>query len=171
MMENKNIDPFDYKLEMLKWELTSIDKLLERMDHLAHTTKNWAVLIWAGAISLGLGKEVGNYRPVILFFTSIIPILFWLMDAHFRRLQRRSAYRMEKITDFLNSDDFIKSCQERRLINFRVLDAVGRQYKNDKEYKAFISLKRTMKFPEVRIFYVGLIICSLVLTIVSFFIK
>jgi len=170
-MDNKNIEPFDFKLEILKWELTSIEKVIERMDNLAQASKNWAILIWAGSISLGLGKDAGNYRPIILFFTSIIPILFWLMDSFYRKLQRRSTYRLERITDFLNSENFTKSCESKNLINFIVLDVVGRQYKDDETYKDFVSLKRTLNFAEVKVFYLGLIICSVVLTVVSIFIK
>ena len=127
-MDNKNADHFDFKLEILKGELASIDKIIERMDNLAQATKNWAVLIWAGSISLGLGKDAGGNRTIILCFTAIIPLLFWLMDAFFRKLQRRSTYRLERIKEFLNSEDFTKSYQERQFINFNVLDAVGRQY-------------------------------------------
>lgn len=162
-------DAFKYKLELLKWELSVINDVIARMDNMAQSTKNWAILIWAGTVSLALGDDVPDLRPLILFCTAIIPILFWVIDTFFRRLQRRSTYRMRKIKEFVNSPEYEKAFEERSFDSFEVLDPVAGGYVGNPEYEKYISVRKTFKFKEVMTFYLGLIIISLLLGTIFYF--
>jgi len=167
-------DSYDYKLESLKFqleilksELQSIDQTVERIDEITQTTKNWAVVTWAGLISLAVGQP--ELRKFIAF-TAILPFLFWYIDGHWRHLQRRSTFRAIKIKEFLNDERLQKSFEQKRLIDFIVYDPIGHQYKGLPEYKKHVSTWRALNFLEVRNFYLGLIGISIVLGIVFFFI-
>jgi len=162
--EFQTINPFQFKLDLIKWELESIAKVIERMDNFAQASKNWAVLIWAGVISLTLSKDINQLRPLLILMTSIVPILFWYIDSFFRRLQRRSIFRQTKISEYINSNDFINDCNNNVFQNFIVVDITGVQYRQNPDYKAFVSQRKTMKYREVSVFYSGLIIISLVLS-------
>ncbi|MDF1697802.1 MAG: hypothetical protein P1U56_18285 [Saprospiraceae bacterium] len=164
-------DAFNYKLDLLKWELSTINEVIARMDNMAQTTKNWAILIWAGTVSLALGNDDANLRSIILFCTAIIPILFWMIDTFFRRLQRRSAYRMDKIKEFVNSPDYDAAFKQKSFEKFEILDPVARSYNGEEEYEKYISMKNTLRFKEIMFFYLGLIFISILLGTVFYFVK
>lgn len=155
---NPEIEALQYQLEFLKMEVETINEVVGRIDEITQTTKNWSVITWAGGIALGLGEP--TLRPYIAF-TAILPMLFWYIDAHWRSLQRRSTFRIARISEFLNSEELIESYKQKKLIGFTVLDPTGRQYRKDKEYKNFYSIRRTLGFPEVRSFYASLVLISL----------
>ncbi|MCI5223683.1 MAG: hypothetical protein D3924_13685 [Candidatus Electrothrix sp. AR4] len=80
------MEPFEYRLELLKWELD-----------LGNSIKNWAIITWIGAITV-LMREPPLHG--FIYITAMPPLLFMLVDAHWRRLQRRFMFRMNKIADF-----------------------------------------------------------------------
>jgi len=163
---NNNINPFEHNVDLITWELNTINAIIDRMDNFARVSKNWSILIWAGVISIALGKDLQELRASIILMTSIIPLLFWYMDSFFRTLQRRSIYRQIKIAEYLNSEEFATDCASNKFTNFKVLDPTGFQYRKDLEYKKFVSQKMTMKFKEVSVFYLGLIFASIFLSAV-----
>lgn len=148
---------FNYQLEFLKLEYGAINEIIKRIDEMTQKNKDWAVLIWAGSISLIISQE--NLRRYILL-TAVLPLLFWFLDAWWRRIQRTCIFRIQKISEFLNGDNLVESFQQKKLVNFHVLDPRGQQYRNTPEYKDFIGILRTMRFKEVGVFYLGLVFIS-----------
>jgi hypothetical protein len=147
-----------YLLDILKMEIESINNIIDRMDGITQTTKNWAIVTWAGSVALSLTES--SLRAYISL-TAILPLIFWYIDAHWRYLQWRSIYRLNKIHDFLNSESLQQSFVQNKLVDFKVLDPIGRQYSDDAEYKSAVSIRRTRKFATVRIFYLTLVFISL----------
>jgi hypothetical protein len=163
---NSDITPskhLDYQLEILKMEIEYIGGIFARIDEIGQTTKNWAIVVWAGVITLVLGAQ--DLRKYI-FLTAILPLLFWFIEAWWKHLQRRSGYRMKKITEFLNDGRLEQSYAQGKLIDFKVLDPVGEQYKGIPEYQEYTSLKRMLRFFEIRWFYLGLTLISIILSVV-----
>ena len=157
---------FEYQLGLITLEMEMIERTIARMDEITQTIKNWAIVTWAGSVAILL-REPDLRKFLIL--TMVLPIMFWYSDAIWRRLQKRSVYRQEKIKDFLNSEDFVKSCKQQRLINFIVMDPVGQQYKENKEFKDALKLKWMMRYNEILYFYGGLIIISILLGLLFLF--
>ena len=139
-----------YQLEMLKLEIETINGIVDRIDGITQTTKNWAVVTWAGGLGLALQHQELR-RFVIL--TAALPLLFWYIDAVWRRLQARSTYRIAKIREFLNDERLSRSFSLGRLCDFSVLDPVGTQYKGTAEYEQHVRLGRTLRYREIRVFY------------------
>jgi hypothetical protein len=165
-----NTDSYDpqleslrFQLDILKSELQSIDQIVERIDEITQTTKNWAIVTWVGIISIAIGQP--DLRRFIIF-TAILPLLFWFIEGHWRHLQKRSSFRSIKIKEFLNDERLPKSFEQKRLVDFIVYDPVGRQYRGLPEYKKYISTWKTLNFLEVRNFYLGLSAISIMLGIV-----
>ena len=77
-------------MEWLKIEVEIIQSIIARHDEITQTTKNWAMITWAGSIGLLISQA--DLR-IFLIFTSIPPLLFWFIDTSWRRLQKRSIYR------------------------------------------------------------------------------
>ena len=149
-----------YQLDLLKLELGTINGIIERIDGITQATKNWSVVTWAGGVGLALSQPALR-RFVVL--TAILPMLFWFIDAVWRRLQARSIYRMRKIREFVNNDGLARSFEMGRLHGFVVLDPTGTQYKDAPDYEAFVSLRRTLEYREVATFYAVPVLVSILL--------
>ena len=150
---------FRYQLDFLKLEYQSLNETIARIDGTTQTIKNWTLLIWAGSISFSLTREQ-DLRDYVIF-TAIIPLVFWSLDAWWRRVQRQCIFRIELISDFLNSENLFTSFSEKKLINFHLIDHRARKYANKKELIAFSSVWKTVWFGSVAAFYLGLSIMSI----------
>lgn len=146
-------DGFNFQLELLKQEIVLTDRAIERIDGITQTVKNWAVVTWAGSIAAALGDK--ELRQFILF-TMVLPLIFWYIDGYWRYLQKRSIFRQQKISDFVNSDDFIESFRKKQLMNFVVLDPKGNQHRDTNEYRSTVNLRKTLFYKEVGRFYLSL---------------
>ena len=155
-----NKDSFLYQMEVLKLEMEEVAKIVARMDDMAQATKNWSISIWTGSLVIALSQP--EYRQFIIA-TAVAPLLFLYIDSSFRRIQRRSIFRGRKISEFLNSPRLAESFEKNRLIDFVLYDVTGSQYRKLKEYKTFVSQKRTFLFPEVGVFYSVLAFISIAL--------
>lgn len=116
------------------------------------------------AITIIAGQS--DLRKFIII-TSIIPIVFWLVDTWWIYLYRGASFRFRKIKDFVNSNDLDLSYRQQRLVNFTVLDVSGKQYENTEEYKRFVSFGKIFFFKEMLFLYGGLIAFSLAIGIIS----
>lgn len=155
----------NFQLAILKDELEHIQNTIARMDEITQTTKNWAILVWGGSILLALGDPVlRDY----LFFTAFLPLLFWYIDGRWRYLQRRSGFRAQKISQFLNDGRLTASFQKGKLINFTVYDPIGSQYhvNKDPEYANYVSMRKALSYAEVLGFYGALVLVSIFLVFV-----
>ncbi len=157
MDDDARIKRLNYQLEFLMHEAASIQEIIKRMDELTQKCKDWTVLIWAGGVSLAISQE--HLRRYI-WLTGVVPLLFWLLDGWWRKIQRTCVFRSKKISEFLNGPDLVKSFEENRLVNFKVLDPRGDQYRDEEDYKDFTKISMTMRFMEVKLFYLGLISLS-----------
>lgn len=141
---------FQFQLELLKDEIRSIDQIIGRMDTITQTTKNWAIVTWTASIGVFLGKP--ELRP-FLAVTAVLPLAFWFIDATWRRLQMRSVYRARKISDFVNDGRLLRSYETYLLEGFSILDPIGVTHRHEEEYRAYVSLSRTLFFREVWVIY------------------
>ena len=155
----------DIQLEFLRQELDHIAGSIGRIDEITQATKTWAIVTWAGSIALVFGESGAQLQPLVSA-TGLIPLVFWLIDAWWRRIQRSMGYRGERISEFLNSDDLEASLEKGRLVNFTVYDPRARQYRDKVKYERYRSSAKTMLYREVAFFYAGLVAISILLGIV-----
>lgn len=155
--ENGVPDSFQYQLDMLKTEVEIIDRAIARLDEITQTTKNWSVLIWSGSIAVFLGQP--DLRPFVIF-TAVIPLLFWIIDARWRYFLISFIFRQDKIADFVNSDQLFASFNKRRLVGIKILDPRGSQHRQTEEYKRRVNIWRSMRYPEVYVMYIGMMLLS-----------
>ncbi len=152
MPDDKRV--FDYQLDLLKEELSHISGAVRQHDEIAKSVKNWAVLTWTA--SVGLALKESRLQPFV-GLTAIIPLVFWIVDASFRRIQRSFIIRTQQIADFVNSDEFIAAAKDGTPIKFKLLLIRHRSH----EFKN--TLLGTMLFRSVALLYVGLATCSSVI--------
>jgi hypothetical protein len=150
----------NYQLDFLRLEFQSINEIIKRIDEITQTIKNWTVLIWAGSLSLAFGQA--KFRRLIVL-TAVLPLPFWFVDGWWRRIQRTCIFRTHKISEFLNGPKLAESFRRRALVDFRVLDVRGVEYKGSADFEAFTGLGRTMRFRDVGGFHLALVMFSLLL--------
>ena len=163
---SKNNDAFAFRLEMLNKELDYIHSSIRKIDDIGNSIKNWAIVAWTGYIALILGKpEIYKY----IIFSAIPPLLFMMLDAHWRKLQRRFMYRQGLISNFLNSSELDEAFQTRKF-NFHIFDPFARKYTENTDLKEYISIRIILCFTTVSLIYVSLAVLSLVITALVYFI-
>ncbi len=158
------MNEFEYKLELLKMELSNIENSIKKMDDLGNSTKNWSVIAWIGTLGFLL-KDANLHNYV--FLTILLPLVFLFSDAHWRRLQRRFTFRYNKISDYINGPEFTKAFKNEKFGNdFYFLDSFSRRDSKTEKLKNYISLRRVLTFPTVSLFYGGQFLLSIVVTLV-----
>ena len=158
---------FDYKLDLLKEELKTINLFIDKVDNICQTAKYWSLFLFVGTITVILGSKNHDINNLI-FVAPIVPIIFWVMDATWRRHQNRAIYRSKKIASYLNSADFQDDVKNGKMDNFLIWDIVGLQYSESPEYKKFTSFWRMFMFKTIARFYFGLILLGIAIVIGSF---
>lgn len=153
---------FRCQIDFLKLELETINAVTGQIDRMTQAVKNWCVVVWAGSLAILLGQDLEG----LVFFTAVLPIPFWFVDAYWRQTQRSFIFRTSKISEFLNSDRLLESFRQQQLVDFTVLDPKGRQYYGRAEYESYRSLLRIMCFGSVMVFYLGLILMSILAGII-----
>ena len=155
-------DYLNFQMEILKQEIDIIEKIIARIETVTQTIKNWALVSWTGSIGFALSNsELNNY----IILTGILPFLFWILDASWRRNQKRSVYRSYKIKEFLNDKRLELSFEKNKFIDFELYDPVGNSHMKEIDYKKKVSLFKTVFYQEVIAFYLTLIIISIVLSL------
>lgn len=152
-------ESFVYQLDLLKMEIEIIDKAIARLDDITQTTKNFAIIIWVGLITVAFADP--DFRQYTIL-TALVPLLFWVLDARWRYFSRGFIFRQDKIAEFLNSDNLVESFAENKLVGIRVLDPRGAQYRKTEEYRESVNFWRSMQYSEVNIVYIGLSLVSIV---------
>jgi hypothetical protein len=152
-----------YQLDFLKLEYGAIHDAIRRIDETTQGTKNWSVIVWAGSLGVALGsKELRGYVAL----TAVVPLLFWYVDAQWRRIQRSFIFRSRKIGDFLSGPGLADSMKERRIVGLVLLDPRATKESNTEEYRKFTAIRRTLRFKEVGPFYGGLVAISIIVAVV-----
>lgn len=151
-------EAFNYQLEMLKIELDLISQAFERIDQMTQAIKNWSVVVWGGSIAVLLG--VPDLRKFMIL-TGLVVLPFWYSEGRWRYYIKRFIIRQDKISDFLNSQQFIESFRRRQMVELTVLDPFSRYHFRIKENRRKTNTLRTMLSTEVSLFYLGMIAISI----------
>lgn len=141
----------DIQLEMLNAELNHIGGAIRQHDEITKSIKNWAVVTWTASVGLSL-KEPNLHA--FIWMTAIVPLVFWIVDASFRRIQRTFIRRVREISDYVNSPSFRMAAEKGSPLEFPLL-LMRRKTKDFKD-----TLPGTMLFRSVSLLYVGLALCS-----------
>jgi hypothetical protein len=161
-MENQQ-NAFVFQLEMVKKELDHLNSSIDKIDTITQSIKYWTIGLWSGSILLAIGniKDTTHFQGHYLS-TAIIPLLFWFVDGWYRRIQRGFIFRVIEISKFLNGPDFTTSFDKQILVGFYLFDLRGRMSGNRQDLLKFTSIWKTLFFPSVAIFYLGLILFSII---------
>ena len=97
------------------------------MDQISTSTKNWSILLWAGALGLIFRPESGELKHFTPFLSGI-SLMFWIVDGSWKYIQHRMIIRRWKISEFLSGEGLEQAISSERIEEFRILDPLGRQH-------------------------------------------
>ena len=160
------MNEFDLQFKILEKEIDHINDIASRMDNITQTTKNWAVVTWAGSIGLCLANKA---LWQFIYYTGILPLIFMFIDAQWRILQGRSMLRSALIQEFLNDKRLKKSIKAKKFVDFIVYDPAAKTFKNNPRYKKYVSLKKVIKYKEITFFYLPLTVLSIAIFFILHF--
>ena len=148
---------FTYKLDLIQQELKTINSIIDKVDNICQTAKYWTILILLGSISAILGSEDPEIHRLLLI-TPVIPLIFWIQDATWRRHQNRAIFRSNVIAEFLNGPQFEVSIEQGEINEFFIWDPMAIKYKDDTDYQQFVSFWRMFTFKTIARYYLSLMI-------------
>lgn len=160
-------DVFDLQWELLKKEMEINKESVAQMHEFGKSIKNWTILLWSAAIGGALTNK--SFAQYIIFILAI-PLLLWFVEAAYRKIQSKFLYRWIEINEFVNSESLETSKKEGRFVNFKLLDVLGTDTKNVKYYK-MTGWKRLITYKTSVIFYGSLIIFTVAIWILTFFLN
>ena len=155
---------FDLQWELLIKEIEINNTSIKQMHEFGKSIKNWTLLFWSATIGASISNN--DFTKYIIFI-SAIPVLFWVVESYYRRIQSKFLNRWTEIKAFVNSDDLKLSKEAGYFINFIVLDVLGSKTDNY-EYKKSTSLRRVMFFKTSFIFYLSLTIFTIIIWVIRF---
>ena len=147
-----------HQLDLLAKELDLIDAAIRQMDDITKGIKNWSIVTWTASVGVGLSNE--KLIP-FMWITAAIPLLFWVVDATYRRVQRSFILRQREIGKFFNSKEFATHVSRDIPLTFPVL----RMRTGSPHWKN--QLIGVMLFRTVAPLYLGLSALSMVVWVVA----
>lgn len=109
-------DEFQYKFELVKQEIDSLQSGIRSYDGILFTIKGWAITIFSTFIFFAADKK----QPLFLLFCAIAIVLFWLLDSTYRSIQRIYIRRYNAIERYLQSLEFSQAIKERSFKDFYI---------------------------------------------------
>lgn len=149
---------FDAQFTILRDEIQLLNSSIRQMDEITKSIKEWAIVAWSAAVGLSL-KE--NSLHPFIGLTAVVPLLFMVVDASFRRIQRKFIFRMQLVGAFVR-DELADSVRRGEIVGFSLLDPLAARASAE-ELGRFIGWTRTLGFTTVSGLYFGLITMSLIL--------
>ena len=102
-VSTSNARAFDYQFDLLKVELDLVDSTIRQHDEITKSIKNWAIVTWIA--SMGAALSNSDFHAYI-WLVAGVALLFWIVDALFRRIQKTFIERSQEIAEYINSDSF-----------------------------------------------------------------
>lgn len=151
-----NVD--DIKPDILKQEITLVMEKINHFDDLRHRTRQMALTLWVVVVGTGLTLN----SVTLLLFGVLVPVPLWYIEATYHAYQEGFASRFWAIQAFLNG----RRSEEQP---FPIPDYYGNRGSISKEkHKELTSIRHNTFKRKMLIFYVPLLLISVVFAILSF---
>ena len=165
---------FDYQFELMLKEIDYLRKRLDSYDDISFKIKGWSITLWSALTVYGIkGKEA-------LIILSAIPVMltFYILEAIFKKYQRRYISRLQTIELFIDSEKPFENSGLKEVSNngefglFPTNDPIMRRtikINGDLKLKHenYTKLRTTMFITNVYPLYILLILTSIIISIIN----
>jgi hypothetical protein len=95
-------DLFDYKYDLLKEEISTLQSSISEYDKILFTIKGWAITVFSGFIFLIASEE--DHRVFFIAMAALAIALFWSLGLIYKTYQQRFLSRYNFIEKYLHRD-------------------------------------------------------------------
>lgn len=166
----------DYKLDLLKLEIQTINSAIIEKDQMCRQIKQWAVTLWVAAVGFAGVRHIDQpslSSSLWAASTGLIPIFLCILDLYTKRLQRKYVWRSRLIHRFLNDVDYSlkRALTDGDIKEFRIYDPSGAFWLEDlsstqnQDFANYISVVKLLRNPRIFLLYLSLTISSALLVI------
>lgn len=152
----------EYLLEWIQKEADILERKIEFYDDLSFKIKGWTIVSWFALVSYA----IKNNQWKIAIFSPLIPILFMVIEASYKRTQIVFMERTRHIMQFLNDEtEFKKWVDENGTVVFPIYDLLniyGKGHKHDPKSQKWGSIWIPLRKASVSLLYWCLTIASLI---------
>lgn len=96
MRKPSPVNEADAKFELLKQEMQLIQQGIRAFDTAMFAIKGWCVTVVAAIAGFAVSKN----KPLLLLISLLVCVVFWLLDSHYKSIQRtyiRRDLRLERV--------------------------------------------------------------------------
>ena len=93
----------DREFELLKLELQLSEQKVLHLENLQYRLRQFSLVLWIGALGLGLGFSGKDGLPIFQVISCFVPILFIFLDARYAMYAQNLRSRRNEITYQLNT--------------------------------------------------------------------
>ena len=144
-------DEFEYKFDILMWELKSLQDSIRSYDSLLFHIKGWAITIFSAFLFFAAKEN----QEIYTIFGSFGVIFFWMLDSIYKSIQRGFIARFNKVEHILRSGDFSQAIEKRSFKKIYVPDFSGKNTVRD--YGKKTSIIKSALFVHTMILYVSML--------------
>jgi len=162
-MEGDNMkDPFDYKFELIKQEMETIQSGIDTYNRTIFAVKGLAMTLFTAFIAF-IGRQSNGPSGVIFLAMGIILLLFWILDALFKSIQKVYISRSTEIEAELRKPEFYQCLVKDSFegFDFPGIEEAFKQWEKKKFSSAFAQFKN----PTVWLIYVSMITLNIVISL------
>jgi hypothetical protein len=117
----KAIESTEFRLKWLEQEVAILEEKIQFFDDLSFKIKGWAIATWSALVTYALSKHEWRVSAV----ACLVPILFLLVDASYKRYQVCFIERTRDIMRLLNNPDSLTAPPKEGGYSFVVYDLLG----------------------------------------------
>jgi hypothetical protein len=104
-------DPFDYKFELVKQEMETVQKGIDIYNRTIFAVKGLAMTLFTAFIAF-IGAQTSKPNSTIFWAMAFILLLFWILDALFKSIQKVYIDRSLEIERQLRKQEFYQHLAE-----------------------------------------------------------
>jgi hypothetical protein len=165
MLEKFSVKLPEYFIEWIQKEVDILERKIEFYDNLSFKIKGWSIVSWFGLVSYA----ITNNQWKVAIFSPLIPILFMVIEASYKRTQIVFMERTRQIMRFLNDEsEFKKWVSDDGKVFFPIYDLLniyGKGQNHDPKSQEWGSMWTPLRKASVSLLYWCLIIASLIVIV------
>jgi len=144
---------FDYQFRLLQHELETTQQGIRNYDSITFIVKGWAITIFSGFLLFIADKQ----EALFLVPCAISVVLFWVLDALYKAIQRVYIRRYNAIEVYLRSPDFLQAMQTQSPIKFDT-PRIGIGFSSPRQVLSMARMASVLLMPNTSLPYVTMLI-------------
>lgn len=162
----QQIAALPFRLEWIKKEVDILEHKIEFYDDLSVKLKNWTVVSWFALVSYAITHN--DWR--VAAFSPLLPVLFMVTEASYKRFQMDFILRTRHIMAFLNDPEqsarWLKDDGTTSFPIYDILNIYGDKHQHDPLSQKWGSLWVPFKKLSVSLLYWCLMVFGIFVTVV-----